>query len=193
MKDFLLAEGFLQSCVDLPRTLRRQIVSTLQAFAENPRERNIGVLRVEDSKNLLLLPIDDEHSIILHRRKAVTTLLSVAGKVTPVRFTAVNEKDDMVIAPVDAIETLLVEEKYLPLARHFLEIDSAIRELRFQFADIEKILNAHLPPEARRFPNWWANQKSGKRPHSFAWTAPGWMVSKVDIKNRVVTFRRKYL
>lgn len=64
-------------------------------------------------------------------------------------------------------------------------------ELQFHFKEIEEILNAHLPPEARQFVNWWANQKSGKRAHAFAWMAAGWLIPKVDIKADRVTFKRR--
>ena len=60
-------------------------------------------------------------------------------------------------------------------------------------SEIEEILNAHLPPEARQFHNWWANQKSGKRAQSFAWMAAGWVVSKADIKADLVKFTRQNL
>ena len=99
--------------------------------------------------------------------------------------------DDVVLAPVHALETLLVEEKYLPLARHLLKAPAATAELQFHFKEIEEILNAHLPPEARQFVNWWANQKSGKPAHAFAWMAAGWLIPKVDIKADRVTFKRR--
>lgn len=99
--------------------------------------------------------------------------------------------DLKVIAPVDALETLLVEEKYLLRAKHLLTVPAGTTELQFHVAEIEAIVNAHLPPEARRFPNWWANQKTGKRPQAFAWMAAGWLVSKVDIDANLVKFSRK--
>ena len=68
---------------------------------------------------------------------------------------------------------------------------AATAELQFHFKEIEEILNAHLPPEARQFVNWWANQKSGKRAHAFAWMAAGWLIPKVDIKADRVTFKRR--
>lgn len=47
MKDFVLADRFLQSCIDLPEDLRRMIVSRLRALARDPRDRNVGIARVE--------------------------------------------------------------------------------------------------------------------------------------------------
>lgn len=92
---------------------------------------------------------------------------------------------------MEALEKLLVEEKYLLLARHLLNVSPAINNLEFRVAELEKIVCAHLPPEARRFPNWWANQKTGKRPQAFAWMAAGWLVSKVDIDADLVRFSRQ--
>ena len=97
------------------------------------------------------------------------------------------------VAPVDALETLLIEGKYLLLSKHLLSVPAETKELQFKIAEIETILNMHLPPEARRFPNWWANQKSGKRAHAFAWMAAGWLVSKIDFKSSLVMFSRRSL
>jgi len=40
--------------------------------------------------------------------------------------------DDVVLASVHALETLHVEEKYLPLARHLLKVAAATAELQFR-------------------------------------------------------------
>jgi hypothetical protein len=187
MKDFVLADRFLQSCIDLPEDLRGKIVSQLRTLARNPRDRRLGIARVEGSGNILLLPVDEEHRIFFRREKQAMILLSVAELVSNFGMKA----DQMVIAPVDALEKLLVEEKYLPLAQHLLTVPAATTDLQFQIAEIEGIVRAHLPPEARRFPNWWANQKTGKRPQAFAWMAAGWLVSKVDVDAGLVKFRRQ--
>jgi hypothetical protein len=193
MKDFVLDGGFLQSCIDLPEEIREKVVSQLQAFAENPRDRDLGVSRVEGSKQIVSLPVDHTHHIVLRREKSVTTLLFVAENPPTERPLskrwASPDPDHIVIAPVDALERLLVEGKYLSLAKHLVNVPAATRELEYKISEIEKILNAHLPPEARRFPNWWANQKSGKRAQAFAWMAAGWLAA-VDIDASVVRFRR---
>jgi hypothetical protein len=178
MRDFLLGDGFLQSCIDLPEETRRKIVSQLEAFAHNPRDRDLGVTRVEGSRHILSLHIDDTYSIVLRREKPATILLLVS---TRAGSKLGSSPDHMITASVDALERLLVEEKYLLLAKHLLNIPRETKELQFRISEIETIVNAHLPPEARRFPNWWANQKSGKRPQSFAWMAAGWVVSKIDL------------
>src|SRR5947209_5233446 len=60
-----------------------------------------------------------------------------------------------------------------------------------KMAEIEEVVRAHLPPEARRFPNWWANQKTGKRSQAFAWMAAGWLVSEIDVDADLVKFSRQ--
>ena len=179
MKDFVLADRFLQSCIDLPEDLRAKIVSRLRALARDPRGRRSG--------SILSLPIDEDYRIVFRREKRATILISVADLVSNLEMNA----GSMVIAPVDALEKLLVEEKYLLLAKHLLTVPAATTDLQFHIAEIEEIVRAHLPPEARRFPNWWANQKTGKRPQAFAWMAAGWLVSKVDIDADLVKFSRQ--
>jgi hypothetical protein len=194
MRDFVLHDGFLRSCIDLPRKTRERVVSQLRAFSADPRDRDLGVARVEESKHVLLLPIDDTYRILLRREKPVTTLLAVTESNTPAKLVTAKRgirPDQMVIAPVDALATLLVEEKYLLLAKYLLRVPATTRELRLEFSEIEKIVNTHLPPEARRFHNWWANQKSGKRAHAFSWMAAGWLVSEVDIDGAAVKFTRR--
>jgi hypothetical protein len=187
MKDFLLADRFLQSCIDLPEDLRRQIVARLRALARDPRGQRLDVARVEGSGSVLSLPVDEDYRIFFRREKQATVLLSVGDVVTNYGVSAAL----MVIAPVDALEKLLVEEKYLLLAKHLLTVPASTTDLQFHIAEIEGIVRAHLPPDARRFPNWWANQKSGKRPQSFAWMSAGWLVSKVDIDGDLVKFSRQ--
>jgi hypothetical protein len=187
MKDFVLADRFLQSCIDLPEDLRGKIVSRLRALARDPRDRRLGIARVEGSSSILLLPVDEDYRIFFRREKQATILLSVADRVSDFEMNA----DLTVYAPVDALEKLLVEEKYLLLARHLLAVPAATTDLQFRVAEIEGIVRAHLPPEARRFPNWWANQKTGKRPQAFAWMSAGWLVSKVDVDAGLVKFSRQ--
>src|SRR5262245_40655731 len=187
MKDFVLADRFLQSCIDLPEDLRRKVVSRLRALAKDPRDRRLRVARGEGRGIILSLPVDEDYRIFFRRKKQATILLSVADLVSDFKMNA----DLMVIAPVDALEKLLVEEKYLLLAKHLLTVPAATRNLQFHVAEIEGIVRAHLPPAARRFPNWWANQKTGKRPTAFAWMAAGWLVSKVDVDADLVKFSRQ--
>lgn len=187
MKDFVLGERFLQSCIDLPEDLRGKIVSRLRALARDPRDRQLGISQVDGSGNILSLPVNEAYRVFLRREKHATILLSIGGIGSNFEMNA----DLKVIAPVEALEKLLVEEKYLLLAKHLLAAPAGTTHLQFHVAEIEGIVRAHLPPEARRFPNWWANQKTGKRPQAFAWMAAGWLVSRVDVDAETVQFRRQ--
>lgn len=55
------------------------------------------------------------------------------------------------------------------------------------FAELERIVGCKLPPSAKEYPAWWANQN---RAQSTAWEGAGWRTSAVDLKRRAVTFRR---
>src|SRR5262245_921148 len=102
MKDFVLADRFLQSCVDLPEDLRAKIVSQLRALARDPRDRQLGIAQVEGSRGVLSLLINEDFRIFFRREKQATILLSVADLVSNFEMSA----NLMVIAPVDALETL---------------------------------------------------------------------------------------
>jgi hypothetical protein len=186
MKDFLLGPAFLRSSVDLPMTVRENIIEALEMFSRDPRNRELDLSRLEGSKSLYALRIASGERIILRSGKSPIPLLIVESGNGETPLPA----DEGVIAPVEAIQTLLVQEKYLPLARRLLSLDSKTREVEFPFAELEKIVGAHFPPEARQYPNWWANQKSGNRAQSFAWMAAGWIVDRLDIKARLVRMKR---
>jgi len=77
---------------------------------------------------------------------------------------------EVVSRRLHAIETLLVEEKYLPLA------DNSLKEFRTSRPRTPVYLsgNRRAPERTanagdRPFVQWWANQKSGQRAQAFAW------------------------
>ncbi len=191
MKDFVIKASFLRSCIDLPMMVRKEIVSQLEVFSRNPRTRRFDLECIDRSKRVYAFPVDSGERIIMRLDKSQTSLLflETEGSAYSPGIDHWRRAQEGVIAPVEAIDTLLVQEKYLPLTRRLLEVDSTTREVEFRFAELERIINAHLPPEARQFPNWWANQKSGKRSQAFAWMAAGWVVVKVDIKAGLVRLK----
>lgn len=191
MKDLVLSDAFLPSCIDLPPRVRENIVSQLKLFVGDPRNRDLDIEPVVGSKQFLSLRADKTYRIILRRDQSDATLLYVApADSTATQNVSLKKSLDKGFAPIDALERLLVEEKYLVLTRYLLSLPPTQREAEFAFLELEKLLNAHMPPEARQFPNWWANTKTGKRAHSFAWISAGWIVSKSDIKSHRVTFSR---
>ena len=58
------------------------------------------------------------------------------------------------------------------------------------FAEIEAVLGVSLPPSARKYREWWANQRGGGHSQAKGWGDAGWQVWSVDLKQRSVEFRR---
>ncbi|KYH40454.1 MAG: putative transcriptional regulator [Candidatus Bathyarchaeota archaeon B63] len=60
--------------------------------------------------------------------------------------------------------------------------------VKLTFKRIEDIMGGRLPPSAMSDAGWWTN-RSG-RPHSDAWLSVGWVVGKVELDRKEVTFVR---
>jgi hypothetical protein len=58
------------------------------------------------------------------------------------------------------------------------------------FADLEVVLDGHLPTEARRWQRWWTNDESS-HPHSRAWLRAGYEVAEVSLPEGRVVFERR--
>jgi hypothetical protein len=58
-----------------------------------------------------------------------------------------------------------------------------------QFSDVEKVINAQLPPAAKQYRTWWANDSS-PRARAQIWLDAGWRVSNLSITDQRVTFVR---
>lgn len=56
------------------------------------------------------------------------------------------------------------------------------------FAELEAILGASLPPEARADPAWWRAEEGAVQ--TAAWREPGWRVADVDMAGESVRFTR---
>ncbi len=78
--------------------------------------------------------------------------------------------------------------KYHPLYAHL----RATREDHFEmsFTKIENILDAELPPSARKWQAWWANDENGSHHHAQAWLAAGFKTSDVKLNNGSLIFER---
>ena len=80
--------------------------------------------------------------------------------------------------------------KYAPLYRH-LSAKSGFR-WRTSFSELEEILGFELPPSARLYRPWWANQKKDAgHSHALAWQAAGWITRKVDLEAEALVFSRE--
>lgn len=80
--------------------------------------------------------------------------------------------------------------KYDPL-RDYLRDRSANR-ITLLFGQIEDIIGAALPPSARRYGEWWANEDPQDTAHvqAVAWQEAGWKMAGVDLLAEQVFFVR---
>ncbi len=76
--------------------------------------------------------------------------------------------------------------KYRKLHTHLRSL--AIQEWRASFSEIEAVVGFKLPPSARRYPAWWANDTS--HTHGRAWLTAGWKTAEVNMSAETLTFRR---
>ncbi len=58
------------------------------------------------------------------------------------------------------------------------------------FDEIEKIIEDKLPDAALKYRPWWGNEKGAESRQCRAWLDAGWEVGKVDLKGKLVLFRR---
>ena len=64
------------------------------------------------------------------------------------------------------------------------------RTVVLTFDEIEKIIGDKLPPAALKYRPWWGNEKGKESRQSSYWLNAGWEVGRVDLKARMVLFRR---
>ncbi len=78
--------------------------------------------------------------------------------------------------------------KYEPLAERLRRHPQD--EWAARFAEVEQVLGFPLPASARRYREWWANQRGEGHSQKKGWQDAGWQVWKVDLGAEQVTFRR---
>ncbi len=76
--------------------------------------------------------------------------------------------------------------KYHPLYEFLLF--SGQGEKTMTFAEIEAIIDARLPPSARRREEWWSNNASGHS-QARAWLRANYKAGGVDLAKETITFR----
>lgn len=72
--------------------------------------------------------------------------------------------------------------KYANLCQHLESIQKEV--WRTTFSEVERILGQKLPPSARKFQAWWANDKQNGR----HWKSVGWHTKDLDISHEKITF-----
>ena len=76
--------------------------------------------------------------------------------------------------------------KYEPLGK-FLRTQKLTR-ISMSFSEIERILNAKLPP-SKKYPAWWSNNPDNNV-MTRAWLAAGYETEAVDVASGKLVFRR---
>ena len=78
--------------------------------------------------------------------------------------------------------------RYDVLRKHLTERSEPV--IRMSFQDIEDVLGTSLPPSARKYRPWWANESDGTHVHARAWLDAGRRTTRVDLDGETVTFVR---
>ena len=63
------------------------------------------------------------------------------------------------------------------------------QEWRASFAEVEAVIGENLPPSARNYQAWWANDSTHSQ--GAAWAAAGWETAEVDLARETLLFRRR--
>ena len=85
---------------------------------------------------------------------------------------------------------MAVHGKYQRLYEYLCSLPT--QEWRTSFGEIETIIGFDLPPSARLYRPWWANQGgSGGHSQALAWSAAGWETLEVDMDAETLLLRRK--
>ena len=77
--------------------------------------------------------------------------------------------------------------RYEPLYRYISGL--RVREWRATFGEIEAVLGFALPPSARRYSAWLANDPYHVQ--ALAWVVPGWKTAAVDLDAETLVFKRE--
>ena len=78
--------------------------------------------------------------------------------------------------------------KYGPLLEYLHRSEQ--REVTLTFAQIELLMNDTLPDSARVKRAWWSNRSKGAL-QALSWMEAGYIVSKLDLDEEYVTFRKR--
>jgi hypothetical protein len=58
------------------------------------------------------------------------------------------------------------------------------------FGEIGNIIGDKLPEAALKYRPWWGNEKGAESRQCRAWLDAGWEVGRVDLKSKMVLFKR---
>jgi hypothetical protein len=80
--------------------------------------------------------------------------------------------------------------KYKPLELFLSKVSEDKQEILLSFDRVKQIINDELPASAYEHRAWWSNETQGVHVSAHAWMNSGWLVDKVDFKQKYVQFIR---
>ena len=80
--------------------------------------------------------------------------------------------------------------KYTPLENYLRALPATQKEVALSFEQIERIINAKLPPSALEYREWWANEKEENHVNARAWANAGWKIESVDFNRKLAKLVR---
>jgi hypothetical protein len=80
--------------------------------------------------------------------------------------------------------------KYTPFENYLRDLPANQNEVALSFEQIERIINAKLPPSAYEYQQWWENEKEGNHVNARAWANAGWKVESVDFNRKLARLVR---
>jgi len=84
-----------------------------------------------------------------------------------------------------------MSDKFNPLERYLRDLPIDEQKVTIAFEQIERILGEPLPASALEDAAWWGNQKPGTMVETIPWMDAGWVVDRVDFKEKCVHFVRQ--
>ncbi len=82
--------------------------------------------------------------------------------------------------------------KYDPLRDFLAGLPRGQRRVTMSFAKVEEVLGASLPPSAHQYEDWWQGSTRWSKAITIrAWEKVGWVVDDLNLRSRLVTFRKQ--
>jgi len=82
--------------------------------------------------------------------------------------------------------------KYDPLRDHLAGLPRGQGRVTMAFSKVEELLGDRLPPSAYTYEDWWGGStRWSKVIRPRAWETAGWVVDGLDLRTKLVTFRRQ--
>lgn len=81
--------------------------------------------------------------------------------------------------------------KYIQLYEYLKSIPPNQSTVPLSFSEIEKMIGSELPPSAKKYRPWWANEINGTHSQRLAWMNADWLVNNVNLFSGIVIFKRK--